>query len=87
MSDNTFDTNNLLNQNNNEDIYNYLVENLDGTNAKIERLDNGGIWVTNWNAEGSGNNQLYIPPNINSNNVSMVSYLPGDGGFGSCGDP
>ena len=73
MSENIIDTEAILKQNNNEDIYNYLVETLDGTGAKIEVLDNGGIWVSNWKAEGAFENQLYIPPNLDSNNVSMIS--------------
>ena len=81
MSENIIDTEAILKQNNNEDMYNYLVETLDGTGAKIEVLDNGGIWVSNWKAEGAFENQLYIPPNLDSNNVSMISYLPGSGGF------
>ena len=72
---------------NNQGIYDYLVETLDGTGAKIEKLDNGGIWVSNWKAEGAFDNQLYIPPNIDSNNVSMISYLPGSGGFATDAQP
>ena len=81
MSENTIDTEDILNQNNNEDMYNYLVDKLEGTGATIEVLDNGGIWVSNWEAGGAYKNQLYIPPNLDSNNVSMISYLPGSGGF------
>ena len=81
MSENTIDTEDILNQNNNEDMYNYLVDKLEGTGATIEVLDSGGIWVSNWEAGGAYKNQLYIPPNLDSNNVSMISYLPGSGGF------
>ena len=70
-----------------EDIYNYLVDSLQGSGAKIQKLDNGGIYVTNWKAQGNGYNELYIPPNIDSNNVSMISYLPGQNGSGSCATP
>ena len=72
---------NLNNSSNNQEMYNYLVEHLEGTGAEIEVLDNGGIWVSKWNANGAYQNQLYIPPNIDSNKVSVISYLPGSGGF------
>ena len=88
MDDNTINTDTIVNStSNNRDIYEYLVKELEGTGAKIEVLDNGGIWVTDWKAEGVYDNQLYIPPNIDSNNVSMISYLPGSGGFANDAQP
>ena len=74
------DENELINQNNN-DVYEFLTQQFEGTNAKITKLDNGGYHITNWGAGNGSYNEMYVPPNFDSNNVSMISYLPGSGGF------
>ena len=62
-------------------VYNYLVETLGAQGAKVEQLPNGGYYVSNWTGKSNwGSNELYIPPNFNSSNVTVVAHLPGSGG-------
>ena len=67
--------------NNTNNIYNYLVDTLGAQGAKVEQLPNGGYYVSNWTGKDNwGSNELYIPPNFNSSNVTVVAHLPGSGG-------
>ena len=62
-------------------VYNYLVETLGAQGANVEQLPNGGYYVSNWTGKSNwGSNELYIPPNFNSSNVTVVAHLPGSGG-------
>ena len=68
--------------NENDKVYQYL-QNTIGVNsdAKVEMLPNGGYYVSNWSGNGYlKGSELYLPPNFDSGNVSVVAHLPGSGG-------
>ena len=67
---------------NDDKVLNYLESTIGvDKDVKIEQLPNGGYYVSNW--KGNGNirgSELYLPPNFDAGNVSVVAHLPGSGG-------
>ena len=68
--------------NENDNVINYLQSTIGlDKDAKIEQLPNGGYYISNWKGNGTyRGSELYLPPNFDSNNVSVVAHLPGSGG-------
>ena len=56
----------------NNDMYSYLVDNYGSEN--LRQLDNGGYIVTD------NYDQVYVGPDCSPGNISMLSFIPGDGG-------